>query len=64
MSDYIREVIKERDEIEAKHTKLTLFVKGSEEFHKLSVAEQRDLKKQLYPMEAYLNILNRRLDRF
>lgn len=64
MSDYKQRVIQERDELNEKHDKLLAFIEGSSTFKVLPEEEQELLQDQEAYMEAYVTVLNKRIERF
>jgi hypothetical protein len=63
MSEEVREkVTTERDELEIKLKKLAAFIYNNDAFKKINPKQQKLLKKQLVVMDAYLDILNERLE--
>jgi len=62
--DYKGRLITERDELVLKHDKLVEFIEGNTIFNVLPEFEQTDLQDQADYMEAYISVLNRRIERF
>lgn len=54
----------EERELSDKHAKLEAFIGGSEQYDRLSVTEQTDLREQEVAMKEYLGVLRRRISRF
>lgn len=63
MEDWQQRVIEERDQLEGRVSSLKVFI-GSDRFHEIDSVEQGALNKQEQFMDAYLRVLNGRIDRF
>lgn len=64
MGTWKQRVIEERDELNEKHDKLVAFIEGSSSFKMLPEEEQELLQDQEAYMEAYITVLNKRIERF
>lgn len=57
-------VVDEKNELADKVTKLAAFILDNPIFTTLEASEQKDMHIQLFCMENYLNVLERRINRF
>ncbi len=57
-------VVDEKNELAEKVTKLGAFILDNPIFTTLEVSEQKDMHIQLFCMENYLNVLEKRINRF
>lgn len=57
-------VVDEANDLAEKVTKLSAFILDNPIFTTLEVSEQKDMHIQLFCMENYLNVLQRRISRF
>lgn len=64
MQPHQQRVIDEKNELEDKVKKLGPFILDNPIYETLSVEEQEDLNLQYEVMQQYLNILERRINRF
>lgn len=60
---WFNRVLKERDELAEKVTKLRSFITDEDKFNSVSEQDQEDLKIQLQAMETYLTTIERRIGR-
>lgn len=63
MQPHQERVVAESNELRERLTKLTAFI-GGDIFYSLDVADQELLKSQRVLMDAYLDVLGRRIARF
>lgn len=63
MSTYQYRVVEDRDELEEKVNKLKAFT-NSDKIYEIPKTDARLLQRQLVCMEAYLQILNLRIEEF
>lgn len=63
MQPHQERVVAESNELRDRLTKLTSFI-GGDLFYSLDVADQELLKSQRVLMDAYLDVLGRRISRF
>ena len=61
METFVERMVKEKDELQDKVTKLEIFING-EKFKELKGLEQVYLKEQLTHMRAYLSVLRQRIN--
>ena len=64
MKEYQKRVSKEKEELNSRVVKLQEFILSKEKFTKLSIIEQSLLKEQIYYMNAYLVVLEKRVSLF
>ncbi len=64
MQPHQQRVVSERDELSERTEKLGEFILNNPVFQSLSEEERTDMSEQHYFMSSYLDILNKRINRF